>query len=182
MGEPSLPSPALRLLAVTSRYPEALAWTIERTTRDWGRIALQSPTFEFTQTSYYDDSMGPDLKKTFLVFEDPYDLEKTAATKLQTNAWEAEYTRTSGAAEPRPLNLDPGYITAAKLVLSSTKAHAHRIYLSHGIYAEVTLFFQHGRWREREWTFPDYRRDDYHAFFFEARELLRRRQRERRAP
>ena len=36
----------------------------------------------------------------------------------------------AGHAEPRPLNLDPGYLTPAKLVLASTKDHAHRIYLS----------------------------------------------------
>ena len=72
----------------------------------------------------------------------------------------------------RPLNLDPGYITPAKLVLASTKDHAHRIYLRDGIYAEVTLSFRGRKWQPLEWTYPDYRRDDYQRFFTECREWL----------
>jgi hypothetical protein len=74
--------------------------------------------------------------------------------------------------EPRPLNLDPGYITPAKLLLASTKDHAHRIYLAEGIYAEITLMFRQRRWQPTEWTYPDYRRDDYQEFFSQCREWL----------
>ena len=74
--------------------------------------------------------------------------------------------------EPRPLNLDPGYITAAKLVLASTKDHAHRIYLQDGIYAEVTLAYRHRAWQPLEWTYPDYRRADFQEFFTRCREFL----------
>ncbi|HEY2148030.1 MAG TPA: DUF4416 family protein, partial [Pirellulales bacterium] len=77
-----------------------------------------------------------------------------------------------------PLNLDPGYLTLAKLVLASTKDHAHLLYLGHGIYAEVTLYFKDGRWQHRDWTFPDYRRPDYQEFFTAARQLIRSRGRE----
>jgi hypothetical protein len=65
-------------------------------------------------------------------------------------------------------------MTPAKLVLASTKDHAHRIYLSQGIYAEVTLFYRDREWQAREWTFPDYRRADYHAFFDACRNYLLR--------
>lgn len=75
-------------------------------------------------------------------------------------------------AESRPLNLDPGYLTPAKLVLASTKDHAHRIYLRDGIFAEVTLVYRKGKWQPLEWTYPDYRRDDYQQFFTRCRERL----------
>ena len=45
---------------------------------------------------------------------------------------------------PRAVNVDPGYVDGARLVLASTKDHAHRIWLRDGIYAEVTL---HSRFR-----------------------------------
>ena len=61
---------------------------------------------------------------------------------------------------------------------ASTKDFAHRIYLAQGIYAEITLFFRHGRWRHHEWTFGDYRREDYQRFLTECRDLLHRRLRE----
>jgi hypothetical protein len=97
--------------------------------------------------------------------------------KLATNDWEAEYAGRKEHSEPRPLNLDPGYLTPAKLVLASTKDHAHRIYLSRGIHAEVTLSYKDRRWQHRDWTFADYRRADYQQFFTECREYLRRRER-----
>jgi hypothetical protein len=100
--------------------------------------------------------------------------------KLQTNDWEAEYARQGRHDDPRPLNLDPGYLTPAKLVLASTKDHAHRIYLARGIYAEVTLSFKDRQWRAHPWTFPDYRRADYQQFFSECRQRVLAAQREDR--
>jgi hypothetical protein len=44
--------------------------------------------------------------------------------------------------------------------------------LDRGIYAEVTLHYQQGQWQEHAWTFPDYRRADYQAFFTSCREYL----------
>ena len=70
------------------------------------------------------------------------------------------------------MNFDPGYITAAKLVLASTKDHAHRIYLQRGIYAEVTLAFRHRQWQPLDWTYPDYRREDYQQFFSQCRQMV----------
>ena len=93
---------------------------------------------------------------------------------------EAAYAKLQRHPEPRPLNLDPGYLTSAKLVLASTKDHAHRIYLSRGIYAEVTLHYQDRGWQHHEWTFPDYRRADYQEFFTHARDHLRRQERQER--
>ena len=77
---------------------------------------------------------------------DPAEL---AQLKHQTNDWELQYREQAGWPEPRPLNLDPGYLTEAKLVLASTKDRDHRIYLDHGIFAEGTLYFQHGHWQTR---------------------------------
>ncbi|HEX4412562.1 MAG TPA: DUF4416 family protein [Lacipirellulaceae bacterium] len=155
---------------MSSRYFEALDWARERTAKQRGRIALTSDAFDFTETDYYAPTMGTALKKQFLAFEQPIDPAELAAIKCHTNEWEAEYASLGRHPEPRPLNLDPGYITAAKLVLASTKDHAHRIYLRDGIYAEVTLAYRHRRWRPMEWTYPDYRRDDYQQFFTQCRE------------
>jgi hypothetical protein len=178
MGEIRLHSPVLLVLAAFSRYDSALDWAQRRANDAWGPIALESPRFPFTETDYYAPSMGAELKKCFWTFGELRDPADLIDWKLATNAWEAEYAREAGHPEPRPLNLDPGYLTLAKLVLASTKDHAHRIYLGRGIFAEVTLLFRDGRWQHREWTFPDYRRADYQQFFSEARQLFRARQRE----
>ncbi len=131
-----------------------------------------SEPFEFTETNYYAATMGADLKKQFLAFETLIDSSELAGIKRQTNDLEAEYAALGPHPEPRPLNLDPGYITPAKLVLASTKDHAHRIYLRDGIFAEVTLAYRQRRWQPLEWTYPDYRRDDFQQFFTRCREWL----------
>jgi len=200
MGEPTPHSPVLLLLAAFSRYDDALDWARQRAVEAWGAIERESPRFEFIETSYYDATMGAGLKKVFFAFQRPFDPERLVEIKLATNRWEEEYTELAGnraccdggdegdspifaetkigtvprKPEPRPLNLDPGYLTLGKLVLASTKDFAHRIYLSRGIYAEVTLQYRHRRWEHHQYTFPDYRREDYQRFFSECREEMKR--------
>lgn len=173
MGSISDPSPALLLIAAFSRYPEALDWARSKAIEAWGPIALESQPFEFLETDYYEASMGRDLRKRFWAFEQLTEQDQLLGFKRQTNVWEDEYAQLGRHPEPRPLNLDPGYLTLAKLVLASTKDHAHRIYLAKGIYAEVTLHYQKGQWRHRPWTFTDYRRADYWAFFTKCRDYIR---------
>jgi hypothetical protein len=174
MGQPSHHPPALLLLAAFSRHEVALDWARQRAVGTWGPILLESPRFEFVETPYYDATMGRGLKKSFFAFQRPLDPTELVEIKLETNRWEAEYAAAAGHAEPRPLNLDPGYLTPAKLVLASTKDFAHRIYLSRGIYAEITLQYKHHHWLHHEYTFPDYRRADYQEYFSKCRDELKR--------
>jgi hypothetical protein len=172
MGEIYEPARVLLIVAASSRYLSALEWARERCAEKLGPIALTSEPYAFTETDYYTATMGVELKKQFFAFERLVDPIELADVKVQTNQWEADYASFSRHPEPRPLNLDPGYITAAKLVLASTKDHAHRIYLSSGIYAELTLSYRKRAWQAMEWTYPDYRRADYQRFFTECRDWL----------
>jgi len=181
MGQVSLHPPALLLLAAFSRHGDALDWARRQAVEHWGPVAMESPVFEVRETRYYEQSMGEGLRKTFLVFQRLFDPSGLPAIKLQTNAWEQQYTDSAGLPEMRPLNLDPGYLTLAKLVLASTKDHSHRLYLADGIYAEITLRYTQRHWQAHEWTFADYRREDYQQFFSQCRDYLHRQLRERGA-
>jgi Domain of unknown function (DUF4416) len=172
MGEIHEPTPVLLIIAASSRHLAALDWASARCAEHFGPVALASDAFDFTETVYYAATMGADLKKQFLAFERLIDPVALSEIKRETNQWEAEYAALGRHSEPRPLNLDPGYITTAKLVLASTKDHAHRIYLREGIYAEITLSYRKRSWQAMEWTYPDYRRDDYQRFFTQCRERL----------
>lgn len=173
MGAITSPPPVLALVAVTSRHEEAFAWAADQWQRLLGPIALQSARFRFDQTDYYAQTMGLELSKQFLVAATPCDPGELAGWKVATNRWEETYRAARAWPEERPLNLDPGYLAQDKLVLASTKNHAHRLYLSQGIYAEFTLQFRGKQWRACPWTYPDYRQPEYHAFFTEARQYLR---------
>ncbi len=173
MGEINNPKPALLILAAFSRREETLAWAERRAVEHFGPLHAKSPVFEFTETDYYQASMGSELKKQFFVFQSPIDPGSLPDIKRKTNVWELECAAKGGHDDPRPLNLDPGYLTLAKLVLASTKDHAHRIYLRDGIYAEVTLNYRSGGWQPSDWTYPDYRREDFQQFFSQCRQAIR---------
>jgi hypothetical protein len=173
MGQPTQHDPVLLILAAFSRHDAALEWGWRIASGQWGPIALSSEPFEFTATDYYSATMGAGLRKQFFAFERLSHPGSLVDMKLQTNAWEAEFVEMGQHPEPRPLNLDPGYLTLSKLVLASTKDYAHRIYLGKGIYAEITLQYRHHQWQPHEFTFPDYRRADYHDFFTRCRDYLK---------
>ena len=178
MGESRSHRPVLLILAAFSRHEEALDWTSSRVETEYSRIALVSEPIPFTQTRFYEASMGSDLQKVLLACEQLIEPERLPLIKLQTNDWEEQYRCQANWPEERPLNLDPGYLTEAKLVLASTKDRDHRIYLDQGIFAEVTLHYQRRSWQCHPWTYPDYRSSAYHQFFTRCREYLRQRYRD----
>jgi hypothetical protein len=169
----------LLIVAAFSRHGEALDWGREQLVRLWGPLALESERFVFTETEFYDATMGRGLAKTFFAFERLIDPAELVEIKLRTNELEDECRELGRWPEPRPLNLDPGYLTEAKLVLATTKDRDHRLYLDRGIFAEVTLHYHAGQWRPRDWTYPDYRRADFHEFFLRCRNDLRDERRRR---
>ena len=173
MGEIQQPEPVLAIMAAFSRHGAALAWAADQASARWGDLILTSDMFAFEATDYYRDSMGSGLQKRFWAFERLTDQGELADRKILANQWEQQYAVEAQTAELRPLNIDPGYLSRGKLVLASTKDHSHRIYLRDGIFAEATLYYKDRQWQSREWTFPDYRRADYHAFFERCRDYLK---------
>jgi hypothetical protein len=174
MGQIRPHYPVVLLLAAFSRHESALDWACQQASRRWGPIQLASDVFAFDNTGYYETTMGTGLKKVLFAFRDRVDPAMLVEAKLQTNEWEQQYRQQHGEAESRPLNLDPGYVTEAKLVLATTKDRDHRIYLAQGIYAEVTLYYQRDRgWQSRDWTYPDYRSAACHEFLTRCRNYLR---------
>jgi hypothetical protein len=177
MGQIQPPQPVLLILAAFSRHPSALEWAAQRAAQVWGPIALSSPHFEFRETRYYESTMGEGILKTFLAFEELIEPGRLIEFKHAANAWEDDYRAERDLPELRPLNLDPGYLSEAKLVLATTKDRDHRLYLGQGIFGEVTLVYQRHQWQPRPWTYPDYCRADYHQFFMRCRDYLRQRNR-----
>ncbi|MDK2871690.1 MAG: hypothetical protein PWQ16_1042 [bacterium] len=125
-----------------------------------GEIDLESEEIPFKWTNYYEEELGSDLKRVFVSFVPLISPEQIVDIKRFTNRLEGEQ---------RKINLDPGYIEGGKLVLATTKDQAHRIYIGKGIYAEVTLRFKDGRYIPFDYTYPDYRSEEYHEFFLKIR-------------
>lgn len=178
MGTIGIHRPVMLIAAVTSQYEKAFDWGIQKSESAWGKIGHSSDRFEFTETSYYEKSMGDQLRKQFWVYDKLVDPNSLPAAKWLSNEWEDEFRAANQYPVDRPINIDPGYISEAKLVLATTKDRDHRIYLDQGIYAEVTLHFHRGQWQSRPWTYPDYQRTDFQSFFTACRTDLRKRYKE----
>jgi hypothetical protein len=174
MGILMPPAPVLLFCAIYGNKSNSLAWAREKLVAQWGALALTSPELPFTETSYYEASMGRDLRKQLLAFAELQPPEALPSWKLESNHLEAEYQAMGEHEVARAVNIDPGYVTLAKLVLATTKDRDHRLYIGQGIFAEVTLHFKHGRWQHDRWTYADYQRPEYHEFLNQCREFLKR--------
>ena len=170
MGKISTPLPVKLFTGVITSMPDLVAEVEAGLSGSCGPVDLRSEAYPFDLTSYYDRDMGTPLRRFFLGFRDLVSPEALVKLKLQANELEADMARRSQGV-PRPVNVDPGYLEEAKIVLASTKNFTHRIYLAGGIYAEVTLHYQDRGWRHYPWTFPDFRSGRYDAFFSELRRI-----------
>jgi hypothetical protein len=164
MGQPRPHGDVLLIVGMLSRFPALLDRARGALAEEFGPVRRDLGPLPFTFSDYYEPEMGPGLLRVFLAFERPIRPDRLADVKLRTNALEAEFAGPEWPV-PRPINLDPGYLELAKLVLATTKDHAHRLYLRDGIYAEITLSYHDGAFRPMPWTYPDYRSEEYRAFF-----------------
>jgi hypothetical protein len=135
----------------------------------WGRIDSRSETFPFTFTHYYDEEMDGPIGRSFISFERLVDPSELASIKRETNRIEDMF-REGGS---RRVNLDPGLLALSRFTLATTKENAHRIPLSAGIYAEITLMYAGGGFRPLEWTYPDFRTERYRELLTDIRALYK---------
>jgi hypothetical protein len=173
MGRVRTVQPELLIVAAFSRYSAALDQARQRLIACFGPIVFSSPPYPFVQTDYYAAAMGSELMKLFHVFEQLVLPDALADIKQKTNAIEVELARSGTFPVERPINLDPGLMNLGKFMLATTKDQAHRVYLRDGIFAEVTLRFQDGRFQPWPWTYADYRLPEVVEFMEKAREHYR---------
>lgn len=129
---------------------------------EWGEPERESGFFPFTWTNYY-ESIAPRLERCFFSYpglERMSELPRWKQTAIELEA------KTGSS---RRVNLDPGTLDGARLLLASTKGQAHRIYLRDGIFAEVTLCRRKGKWESFFYTFPDFRDGIYYNWLDSVR-------------
>ena len=133
----------------------------------YGPIDFESKIIDFTYTDYYTEEMGRPLLRRFISFKklrpaEGFDRIKRFCVSLE---------RKFAANNKRIINIDPGYVNEAKLVLTTTKDFSHRIYLRKGVFAEVTLNYHEKDFQHFPTTFPDYRTRLYKDIFLSIRDI-----------
>jgi len=159
------------IAGMLTAFPELFDRAAQAISERFGKVAAESEIMPFDFTDYYAPQMGETLQRKFFSFARPFEPERLAEVKLWTNKLEEQFAGPSFPVS-RPVNIDPGYVAPSKLVLATTKDHAHRVCLHSGVYAEVTLSYVDKEFRPMPWTYPDYRTEAYRSFFQAVRDQL----------
>jgi hypothetical protein len=167
MGQIKEPKPVKLVSSMFTADLELLEVARNKLSETFGRTDYESDLLPFDHTSYYAAEFGEGLMRKIVAFAELVDPGRLAQIKRLTNDLEMGWAREG----KRRINLDPGYVSLAKLVLATTKNRGHRIYVGQGIYAEITLGYRNKTFRPWEWTYPDYASPLYIAIFSHIREL-----------
>lgn len=138
--------------------------------RKFGRIDFESQPLPFDLTDYYAEEFGQNLQRVFVSFRKLINPSNLYRIKNLSNHIEIKLSNEN----KRLVNIDPGYLDLAKVVLASTKDYCHRIYLNKGIFAEVALFFKGDSFTPSQWSYPDFKKAEYIGIFNHIRGIYRK--------
>lgn len=169
MGKPRPPEKAV--LFVSSLYSKESVYTSSLKTLKaaFGSVLFESESFPWQFSAHYNDELGSPLYKRFIFFNKVIEPSLIIDAKHLTNDLEIKLSHNS----KRAVNLDPGYMTLAKVVLASTKNYSHRVYLGKNIYGELALFFKDNAFRPAFYTYHDYRSEPVLKILMDVRSLLK---------
>lgn len=175
MGIPKPPLPVKLFVGMLSSDRSLFDECIVRLTSEFGPIDMESRIWPWEHTQYYNDEIGPNLLRKFIFFSRLIDPGELALIKRKACTFEETFGVKTAETLRRKINIDPGYITEAKVVLASTKDFSHRVYIGDGIYAEVTLEYsrEKKKFRALNHTYPDFRDETCIELFSTAREIFR---------
>jgi hypothetical protein len=170
MGNPRYPDKALFFTGVLYSNGDYYIKALQSLEDSFGEILMEGPPLIWDYSEYYSEELGKPIYRRFLFFKNLLEQERLSQIKLITNKIEHDLS-TDGK---RNINLDPGYLTPAKIVLASTKDYSHRLYLGNGIYGEVSMIYDK---QKRQYiphinTYKDYSDERYQRIFLMGRRLL----------
>lgn len=116
---------------------------------------------------YYSREMGIDILKVFTYFKTVVPKDELYKLKLLSLELENKYRNEN----KRQVNIDPGYIDEANLVLFSSKGRAARIYIKDKVFSELEYVFLNNEFMDMFWTYEDYKHKEVKEFFKEARKM-----------
>jgi len=164
--KPKQPSKAKFFIGIIYKDNSVYKKTLNELKKQFGEIETESFEYDFDEfTKYYENEMGKNLKKKFIVFKTLIPRQKITEIKLLTNSIEDKYSKNN----KRLINLDPGYLTEFNLILPSAKERPHKIYLKKGIFADPIYIFRKSSCITFQHTFPDFRTEKIQNFFLKIR-------------
>ena len=149
--------PVKLIVAILWKDSRSLELAMKKMEKQCGTIDFNGTDHLFQVTRYYENEMGPYLKRRLVSFARLIPPETIREVKLKCNGFEKILSKQG----QRKVNLDAGYLDHSKLVLASMKFAGQKIHLGDGVYADLVSRYRTGRYRNLEWTFPDFRDGRY---------------------
>jgi hypothetical protein len=161
------PAEAVKLIAsIFSGDDRTLSDALRALSETYGSADFISAPVSFHYTDYYDKEFGSSLIRRFMAFERLIRPESLPDVKQWTNSLEKKLSEGG----KRRVNVDPGYLARAHLILATGKGYAHRPYLREGIYADLTLVYRDKQFHPLPWTYPDYAGEEIMRMLTRVRE------------
>jgi len=171
ISKPRRPEEAVLFVGALFETPDIFEHSSALLREKFGEIFFESPVCKWNYTDYYLTEFDSQIFRKFSFFEPLIDTASLGEIKTVVMGIEKEFIKDG----KRRINLDPGYLTFAKVVLASRKNYSHRICVGKAVFAEVELFYRDGRFQPLFYTYSDYRDDQYRMMFEEARGRFKRR-------
>lgn len=133
--------------------------------RNFSLIDIETEEIPFDQTTYYNQEMGSPLSRRFISFRDLINPQELPEIKRYTISIEKKLS-VSGS---RTVNIDPGFLSEANIIIATTKNYFHRVPLQKGIYAHIEYVIKKKQIFPMEWTYPDFKKPEYLNFFYTLR-------------
>ncbi len=151
------------------RQESFAAGALDRLRRLLSEVDGRSAVIPFTQTPYYRAEMGEPLFRQFVSFREWLGPDRLPGIKLAAMRLEGEMA----VEGRRTVNIDPGYLSEANVIIATAKNHYHRVPLTDGVYAHMEYVLKDGRIQFLPWTYPDFQSAPYLEFFNDLRERFR---------
>jgi len=148
---------------------ELLKKSLENLEQKFSKIDLSSEDFPFNVTTYYNSEMGSPIFRRICSFSNLISPSYLADAKLISNSIEDRYRINN----KRKVNLDIGYMDYDKVVLASAKYGIHKIYIGEGIYADMALHYEKGKFSPYPWAFIDFKLPLYYDLFLKIRGIYK---------
>jgi hypothetical protein len=166
MSRPRSTEPVKLVASFLSVRDERIAEAIRGLAEICGDPDFIGPCRPFAYTDYYEEELGSSLARRFASFERLIAPDSLPDLKLRSNELEDRFAEGG----KRTVNIDPGYLSLAHLILATCKGYTHRPYLRDGVYADLTLLYQDRRFQPLPWTYPDYASEEARNMFRTLRE------------
>ena len=167
MRELGKPAESYFFVGMLTGEKDLFARAIDELDHFFGPVLRETEPISWEHSTYYEEELGNNVLRKFVFYARPVDQIDLVEAKKITMEVEIKLGRGITGETLRRINIDPGCMTQAKLVLASSKDFSHRIYIGGGVHAEVTLYFKDESFRPFFYTYQDYK-DEKNISLFNA--------------